>query len=121
MNLQTVLSLPPPHFSFLKDMSPTSLKPNSCFREKNSHCYRQAIHKEHFSFKCSYTFHAPLLPLEHRAPWPRKAIQVPSTTDNMQFMNAGKISFKYHSFQKNQSLRGNTTAIYIYIYIKILK
>lgn len=108
MNPQTVLFFF--SFSFLKDVSPTSLKPNTCFREKNSHRYRQIFQNEHFSFKCSCTFHA-LLPLELGVPWPRKAIQVPSTKHNKQFTNSGKNSFKYHTFQKNQSLCGNSTAI----------
>lgn len=49
-------------------------------------------------FKCSCSFHAPLLPLEFGAPWPRKAIQVLSTTHNTQFTNSSKIIFKYHVF-----------------------
>lgn len=113
MNLQTVLFLFFSFFffSFLKDVSPTSLKPNTCFREKNSHCYREILQNEHFSFKCSCTFHAPLLPLELGAPWPRKAIQVLSTTHNKQPRNSSKISFKYHTFQRNQSQCGNSTDI----------
>lgn len=85
MNLQTVLFFF--SFYFLKDVSPASLKPNTCFGEKNSHPYREIFQNEHFSFKCSCTFHTPLLPLELLAPWPRKAIQDLSTTHNKQFTN----------------------------------